>query len=366
MTKSLNRHLFDFVNMCTSMSEIIQSSTSGTQESRMLYSKENSGSGADCRETVENSTKSVLGQNSSDTDKGGIRKTSLLGVGIDGGNRISRADINTVLAVHQLSFGSGTTEVDVLESLWDAELIERNPLKGFNKFCFSHRSRLLDVLQSVDIDDRGTVTRTEMARSLMALRMPLQSDAISDFVAQLDANGDGDIAYQEFGIVSLSAFYVEGLSGDSTASRCMLDLEAAAEATALVPKAAFDHVLFEADPIQGLRSFLNIANINLVDLFVALDTDRSGEVSTKELIEGLRKLNVPIASGGEQVIMTFLDPDGVGKINYHEQELGEKRYRESKDSQSVKTSEINESQPQRLTLEALMDLTLHCHYVTRP
>ena len=259
------RHLLDQVGACTAMSETFSAAGGGVARGSAATPAAGASGATAPRGSAAGGPGSAAPRGSAAGGSGGGGgECGLMGVGLDGGNRITRADINSALAIRQLSMGSGAASLDVLDSLWDVELVERDPAAGFRRFCFSHRMRLVDVLRTIDGDGDGTVTRTELARALVAMKMPLQPEAIADFVAELDANGDGAIAYEEFGLAAPAAFHSGQAEESQKAQSRIIDLEAAAEAAALVPSVAFDATLFEANPLQGVVAFLELAQIPCV------------------------------------------------------------------------------------------------------
>ena len=104
----------------------------------------------------------------------------------------------------------------------------------------------------------------------------------------------------------------------------------------------------------------------LIDLFTAIDTDGSGTITAEELVTGLAKLSVPLPPGGAEALIAALDRDGSGEICYHELEIGHRKSTSKPASAAESSSGAQQPEPLRLTLEAFCDLTVHCHYITRP
>lgn len=104
----------------------------------------------------------------------------------------------------------------------------------------------------------------------------------------------------------------------------------------------------------------------LIDFFRGLDDDNSGGVSLKELRRGLRDRNISCSNREERLLMTLLDPNGDGEIEYNELVAARKGLAMQHDkifastSISTSTRNVNLAPPEKQTAaltEAMKTLT---------
>lgn len=75
---------------------------------------------------------------------------------------------------------------------------------------------------------------------------------------------------------------------------------------------------WDTDIMEKIRSILSAAPKPLKQIFADMDTDGSGSLSANEFRNGIRKLNLGLTSREIDQIMSKVDKNGDGHINYAE------------------------------------------------
>lgn len=125
------------------------------------------------------------------------------------------------------------------------------------------------------------------------------------------------------------------------------------------------------DIMEIFQDFVTKNRLRLVDMFLNLDKDRSGEITKEEFINGLSTENVPLSDEALDELISALDVDGDGMINYQEFSLGRndavlakrERMRPVEEAEDVI---VGEKKVITMDIDDLSILTLHVHYITRP
>ncbi|GFR85760.1 leucine-rich repeat-containing protein 74A-like isoform X1 [Elysia marginata] len=85
-------------------------------------------------------------------------------------------------------------------------------------------------------------------------------------------------------------------------------------------------VVYE-NPLIVLMEFCRLQNLRLVDMFNNIDKDRSKSLSYQEFQDGLQRVNIPLADHSLQQLMTELDKNKDGEIDFGELIDGQREYK---------------------------------------
>nr|XP_006821489.1 PREDICTED: uncharacterized protein C14orf166B homolog [Saccoglossus kowalevskii] len=80
----------------------------------------------------------------------------------------------------------------------------------------------------------------------------------------------------------------------------------------------------KSDPLQKLLDYVQKNNLRLLDLFQRFDKDKSMSVSREEFTKGIQSSNIPLKDSEINAIITMLDEDGDGEVDYGELVKGNK------------------------------------------
>jgi Ran GTPase-activating protein (RanGAP) involved in mRNA processing and transport len=97
------------------------------------------------------------------------------------------------------------------------------------------------------------------------------------------------------------------------------------------------------DPMGVLEDYVSDMQLRLVDLFFAIDKDRSGGVSKSELGAACLALGLPLDDDQKEELMHRMDTDGDGTIDYHELCEGRRRFANKLHAQDPRWKTIAES-----------------------
>ncbi|XP_060083161.1 leucine-rich repeat-containing protein 74B-like [Ylistrum balloti] len=76
--------------------------------------------------------------------------------------------------------------------------------------------------------------------------------------------------------------------------------------------------LINEDPLLVLMEYARMENISLVELFIKLDSDKSGSLSREEFLDGLEQVNIPMRRRALNKLIDKMDQDGDGEIDFDE------------------------------------------------
>lgn len=192
----------------------------------------------------------------------------------------------------------------------------------------SRFSKMRDAFKALDVDQSGSISRDELQRGLKHWNLAEgagSEDLIDNLMAACDKDGSGEIDYKEFS---------EVLSRDKTvgnavaAAHVAAAKQAAAKATpAPRPSSPRSRQTIEQQQAAVLINSKNAVSKaeeavssrfrNMHQAFQYIDVDKSGSISTEELVDALKKWNIPVSGVLEQ-LMKACDTDGSGCIDYNE------------------------------------------------
>eukprot|EP00964_Phaeocystis_antarctica_P158309 scaffold128892_cov62-Phaeocystis_antarctica.AAC.2 len=194
----------------------------------------------------------------------------------------------------------------------------------------SRFGKMRDAFKALDVDQSGSISREELQRGLKHWNLAEQSgneDLIDNLMAACDKDGSGEIDYKEF---------VEVLSRDKTVGNAVAQAHvAAAKQAAAKPTPSPRPSSPRSRPVgtkeqQQAANLINSQNAvtkaeeavssrfrNMHQAFQYIDVDKSGSISTEELVDALKKWNIPVNGVLEQ-LMKACDTDGSGCIDYNE------------------------------------------------
>ncbi|CAH1777834.1 unnamed protein product [Owenia fusiformis] len=92
-----------------------------------------------------------------------------------------------------------------------------------------------------------------------------------------------------------------------------------------IPKVSVDDFI-SSDPVMVLMEFCRLRGLRLVDMFTSLDKDHSWTLTRKELKDGLLAANIPLTSRAMDKLITKLDVDGDGEVDFGELIAGQKEH----------------------------------------
>lgn len=97
------------------------------------------------------------------------------------------------------------------------------------------------------------------------------------------------------------------------------------------------------DPMGVLEDYVSDMQLRLVDLFFAIDKDRSGGVTAMELSSACQSLGLNLDDVQKQELMLRMDSDGDGLIDYHELCEGRRRFANKLHAEDPRWKTIDES-----------------------
>lgn len=163
---------------------------------------------------------------------------------------------------------------------------------------------LVSVFNDADKDGNGYLDPSEFAQLLDTADLGLGPMEKKQLLVLADANGDGRIEYAEFAPLGADVIQTMRLR--------KLNAEEAEQKDALAEMQA-------RDVLHGLGAE-EVTKI-LLDAFVSYDTDGSGRLERKEILECLQSLTLgstKLTPKEIRMIMAFVDEDGSGTIEYNE------------------------------------------------
>ena len=84
------------------------------------------------------------------------------------------------------------------ERLWETNMVVREALNQVVEELYARREDVLSMLQGLDRNGTGTLSRQEMQRGLMGMGIRLSPSEMSAIMRAFDRNGDGTVLWHEF------------------------------------------------------------------------------------------------------------------------------------------------------------------------
>ena len=165
-------------------------------------------------------------------------------------------------------------------------------------------SRFADMRKAfkyVDLDNSGTVSRSELENALSLWNVPMTQEKLDDLWHYCDENGNGEISYAEF---------VNALARDVAISQ-ITPAGPSFEKESIEDEAREAH---RQEVERGIHSRFS----NMRKAFQWADLDNSGMVSRKELDRALDLMNISIPPDELDYMWAEVDRDGSGEIDYEE------------------------------------------------
>lgn len=142
---------------------------------------------------------------------------------------------------------------------------------------------------------------------------------VKDIFAILDADGDGGIDYQEF-----ARWFGNGPPPPPMLpeTKARMDAQAAAGGQSQEHLDAIQHAAEKRSRKlmmnlkRELGNMFQMSNVGLEQQFRGFDTDGDGEISHEEFRNGLHSLGAQISDSQIDDLVTILDKDGDGSIDY--------------------------------------------------
>eukprot|EP00039_Didymoeca_costata_P033526 m.42802 g.42802 ORF g.42802 m.42802 type:complete len:616 (+) comp9912_c0_seq3:85-1932(+) len=97
------------------------------------------------------------------------------------------------------------------------------------------------------------------------------------------------------------------------------------------------------DPMEVLEDYVFEMNLRLVDLFFAIDKDRSGGVTEDELLHACSALGLDLSEEQQIELMARMDTDNDGVIDYKELCEGRRRFQQKQHEQDPRWGQQQES-----------------------
>ncbi|XP_064650953.1 leucine-rich repeat-containing protein 74A-like [Lineus longissimus] len=91
-----------------------------------------------------------------------------------------------------------------------------------------------------------------------------------------------------------------------------------------IKKVSKDDVFDEDDPLSVLFEFMRQKNLRLKDLFGVFDKNGSDSITKAEFRNGFKKFNIPLSRRSLEQLMTQLDKDGDGSVDFCELSEGQR------------------------------------------
>jgi len=246
---------------------------------------------------------------------------------------------------------------------------QTTPLDQIREMLLQRMGRAVDVFRQLDTDHSNTISLTEFERAMSTLGLPASTD-IHALWKELDTDGSGEIVYHELLAVLNPSVTADGASeialDPSSKSRFHYNKRDAEDAARLIDRTEYrttpyalevhanqaaraynagghardsritkfvpkEYAVgrlpgFDLDPSSGaaavkeqLRAAMtDVANVRVIDVFRAWDTDESGTISRREFAKAMATLGLAATTEEMEDIFATFDPDGSGTIEYAE------------------------------------------------
>jgi len=160
---------------------------------------------------------------------------------------------------------------------------------------------LQQLYQTADADNSGLLDEAEMVALLGKSGLGMSARAVRRVMEEADTNNDGTIDYKEF--VPLMANLFDSMKTIDEAQASQEEIYAAATAAT--------ETLFESKPAGEIDA-------QILEMFKAADTDGNNELDRAEFMEAMRQLNFGLSKKEIKSLMSQIDKNNDGKINYEE------------------------------------------------
>jgi Ca2+-binding EF-hand superfamily protein len=241
--------------------------------------------------------------------------------------------------------GGGLVDINEFKDYWSEKSAE------LSKFAENTRT-LQEAFASIDTDGSGFLDRSEVEKLLRLMGKPCSKTELDGIMSELDADGDGAVNFVEFQIywgerggefsefgkkVHVHMLREAFISIDTDGSGA-LDRDEVRRLLLMMGKRCntteLDTIMFELDTDGSgsvdIEEFQNYWSGNedltkfaesmrkLQEAFASIDTDGSGFLDRSEVEKLLRLMGKPCSKTELDGIMSELDADGDGAVNFVE------------------------------------------------
>ena len=184
---------------------------------------------------------------------------------------------------------------------------------------------LASIFESFDTDEDGTLSRKELIIGLRDFGIRMSKTDTQELMSLLDADDDGTIEWKEFVEVIKEAHKQAKLVKQAELARQKAEA-ARHKASALHKKKAKGRsaaqkvaAKFEGQIMAEMaRRKQEGEESDLASIFESFDLDGDGTLSRKELMIGLREFGISMSKTDAQELMSLLDADEDGTIEWEE------------------------------------------------
>lgn len=181
-----------------------------------------------------------------------------------------------------------------------ADVAARNELES----VFELEALLVQIFKDADKDGNGYLDPAEFAALLDTAELGLGDMEKKQLLMIADANGDGKMEYAEFAPLGADVIQTMRMRKLNQEENEFIESSAEMQARAVL------HGLGEEEVTQLLTN-----------AFMTYDTDKSGRLERREILECLQSLTLgstKLTPKEIKMIMQFIDEDGSGTIEYNE------------------------------------------------
>ena len=215
---------------------------------------------------------------------------------------ISYAEFVNALARDTAVGGAKLGEVHKAPKLTREEKLEAEILKDASDRMNDRFSDMRKAFKYVDLDNSGTVSRSELKRAMEMWQVPGMTEEKIDMLwNSIDTNANGEISYAEF---------VNALARDTAFD----NIKPAESSIPQLTQAQKDR----KQMLQAAEDGLNSRFSDMRKAFKYVDLDNSGTVNRSELERALQLMNIPMSKEKVDELWAAVDADGDGEVNYSE------------------------------------------------
>ena len=175
------------------------------------------------------------------------------------------------------------------------------------------------LFRSFDTDGDGAIDHDEFKSGLLSLGATVSQSQLDDLLMILDTDGDGTVDYQEF-----ARWFGNGPPPPPMLpeTKARMDAQAAAGGQSQEHLDAIQHAAEKRSRKlmmnlkRELGNMFQMSNVGLEQQFRGFDTDGDGDISHEEFRNGLHSLGAQISDSQIDDLVTILDKDGDGSIDY--------------------------------------------------